>query len=169
MHSDDIPEEVYLMMAQDMLFRHRGDATDEVVRVLPSASAFTAGTSQKQSPGARPLTQRLAAAAQDLHAPSADFAVSLKTEEPPGLEDVDRVARRLKRLNWARNPWFIQDGDWSAMIDMGVTVTDITSMFSENDAHLWSKILIPLRSGQWLSRWYEAKSSQRSRRHASYC
>jgi hypothetical protein len=74
MHSDDIPEEVYLMMAQDMLLRHRGDATDEVVRVLPSASDFAAGTPKKQSPGARPLTQRLAAATQDLHAPSADFA-----------------------------------------------------------------------------------------------
>jgi hypothetical protein len=36
MHSDDIPEEFYLVMAQDMLLRHRGDATDEVVRVLPS-------------------------------------------------------------------------------------------------------------------------------------
>ena len=29
MHSDDIPEEFYLVMAQDMLLRHRGDATDE--------------------------------------------------------------------------------------------------------------------------------------------
>jgi hypothetical protein len=27
MHSDDIPEEFYLMMAQDMLLRHRGDTT----------------------------------------------------------------------------------------------------------------------------------------------
>jgi hypothetical protein len=102
MHSDDIPEEFYLMMAQDMLLRHRGDATDEVVRVLPSASAFAAGTPQKQSPGARPLTQGLAAATQDLHAPSADFAVSLKVEEPPSLEDVDRVVRRLKRRPRAR-------------------------------------------------------------------
>ena len=47
MHSDDIPEEFYLVMAQDMLLRHRGDATDEVVRVLPSASTFAAGTPQK--------------------------------------------------------------------------------------------------------------------------
>ena len=47
MHSDDIPEDFYLMMAQDMLLRHRGDATDEVVRVLPSASTFAAGTPQK--------------------------------------------------------------------------------------------------------------------------
>jgi hypothetical protein len=117
-----------------MLLRHRGDATDEVVRVLPSASAFAAGTPKKQSPGARPLTQRLAAATQGLQAPSADFAVSLKTEEPPSLEDVDRVVRRLKRLKWVCNPWFIQDGDWSAMIDMGVTA--ITSMFNESDAHL---------------------------------
>jgi hypothetical protein len=37
MHLDDIPEEFYLVMAQDMLLRHRGDATDEVVRVLSSA------------------------------------------------------------------------------------------------------------------------------------
>jgi hypothetical protein len=49
MHSDDIPEEFYLVMAQDMLLRHRGDATDEVVRVLPSASTFAAGTPQKRS------------------------------------------------------------------------------------------------------------------------
>jgi hypothetical protein len=47
MHSDDIPEEFYLVMAQDMLLRHQGDATDEVVRVLPSASTFAAGTPQK--------------------------------------------------------------------------------------------------------------------------
>ena len=47
MHSDDIPEVFYLVMAQDMLLRHRGDATDEVVRVLPSASTFAAGTPQK--------------------------------------------------------------------------------------------------------------------------
>ena len=41
MHSDDIPEEFYLMMAQDMLLRHRGDATDEVVRVLPRVAGMT--------------------------------------------------------------------------------------------------------------------------------
>jgi hypothetical protein len=37
----DIPEEFYLMMAQDMLLRHRGDVTDEVVRVLPRATGMT--------------------------------------------------------------------------------------------------------------------------------
>jgi hypothetical protein len=41
------------------------------------------------------LTQGLAAATQGLQAPSADFAVSLKIEEPPSPEDVDRLVRRL--------------------------------------------------------------------------
>jgi hypothetical protein len=44
------------------------------------------------------------------------------------------VITRLKRLLWVRNPYFIKDLDWSAMIDMAVTAA--MNMFVEGGAHL---------------------------------
>jgi hypothetical protein len=44
------------------------------------------------------------------------------------------VITRLKRLPWVRNPYFIKYLDWSAMVDMAVTVA--MDMFVEEDVHM---------------------------------
>ena len=132
--SDDVTEEFYQMAAQEMLQRERGDADKPETRVLASGSNFASGTPQKKTPEAPRVAARLAQAAGDRHDPPADFAVSLVIEKAPSGPDIDRVITRLKRLLWVRNPYFIKDLDWSAMVDMAVTVA--MDMFVEEDVHM---------------------------------
>ena len=117
-----------------MLQRERGDADKPETRVLASGSNFASGTPQKKTPEAPRLAARLAQAAGDRHDPPADFAVPLAIEKAPSGLDIDRVITRLKRLLWVRNPYFIKDLDWSAMVDMAVTVA--MDMFVEEDVHM---------------------------------
>jgi hypothetical protein len=132
--ADDMPEEFFYMMAQDMLQREGGDGSKKEKKISPQASAFAAGTPQNKSPEARPLAARLAAPAANRHTPSKDFAVSLALPKAQDEDEIERLAARLRRMHWVENPWFIKDEDWTAMIDM--TVQASMSMFDSHDAHL---------------------------------
>jgi hypothetical protein len=141
--AEDIPEDFYQMMALDMLSgQDAADQVEEAPRVSPSN--WAQGTPQRSTEAGDAGIRRLRLDALT-STPPTRIGVKPATPGTPNGLDVRRKVDRLKRMDWALNPFALGDEDYLYLktrlmkVLEGMTGTEFSGMVSDiTDLTFWT-------------------------------